>query len=173
MQELNRQRPELTSLSALVVPSRSAFSFLFEGQKFPVVFVVFAARPALNNSAAVCSNANKRNKTSTLIRHKYEQTAPRSLEGSLKAVRRQSDPDPPPLPEWCVACQRGAAKLQSGLQSLRPLCKTISGIQQQIALKFPSLFLWIINETQTQKKRRRRRRGRGYLQRAQAVAVKL
>lgn len=35
------------------------------GRKFPVVFVIFceAARPALNNSAAAWSNANKQNKT--------------------------------------------------------------------------------------------------------------
>lgn len=41
-------------------------------------------------------------------------------------------------------------------------CKTITGIQQlQIALKFPGLFLWIINESQTKKDKKNKKKQGG------------
>lgn len=80
----------------------------------------------LNNSAAAWSKANKRNKTSEVMRHKYEQTASQSIpDGEPRRFGATHEdnafdwtwppPPPPSLPDmWPV---KEEAKLHSGLQS--------------------------------------------------------
>lgn len=66
------------------------------------------------------------------------------------------------LSDTCSQITFRATKPSSEVFSLCATpCKTITGIQQlQIALKFPSLFLWIINESQTKKDKKKRVRQR-------------